>query len=232
MPYLADIKFYLQNLHKKGYSGYRPDIIKHIPENATSILDVGCGEGGLGKTLKEKNPAINVAGIDGDPNLLEKAKVNLDHVIIGDLNAEDIFSPLEQQTFDVIIFADVLEHLYDPHQVLMLAKKYLNNNGTVIISLPNIRHWSTFWYVFVRGYWPENTRGIFDKTHINFFARKNILTLIDSAGFQVVKEARNLRIIEPWSWTNIPAIIFDFWPFRSFVTFQYIHVCKNADTDG
>jgi 2-polyprenyl-3-methyl-5-hydroxy-6-metoxy-1,4-benzoquinol methylase len=216
---------------KRGYSGYRPDIVTAISHpNIGSVLDVGCGEGGIGAQLKGKTPAVEVYGIEGDPVLLAQAEEILDGCWAADLNAPDWASPIKDKTFDVIIFADVLEHLKSPEKVLAAALPLLNKKGQIVICLPNVRHWSTFYYLYIKGVWPANDRGIFDKTHLHFFARRNILDLIHEAGLEVVLEKRNVRIIEPWSWTNLPGRLLDWWPFRPFFTFQYIHVCEfNSD---
>lgn len=214
-------------ISKRGYSGHRPDIVAAISHpNIGSVLDVGCGEGGIGAELKENTPAVEVYGIEGDPVLLAQAEQMLDGCWAADLDAPEWVSPIKDKTFDVIIFADVLEHLKSPGKVLADVLPLLNKNGQIVICLPNVRHWSTFYHLYIKGAWPANDRGIFDKTHLHFFARRNILDLIREAGLEVVLEKRNVRIIEPWSWTNIPGKLLDWWPFRPFFTFQYIHVCE------
>ncbi|MBL4572580.1 MAG: class I SAM-dependent methyltransferase [Gammaproteobacteria bacterium] len=220
-------------ISKRGYSGYRPDIVAAISHpNISSVLDVGCGEGGIGAQLKEKTPAIEVYGIEADPVLLAQAEKMLDGCWAADLDAPEWASPIKDKSFDVIIFADVLEHLKSPSKVLADALPLLNKNGQIVICLPNVRHWSTFYHLYIKGVWPTNDRGIFDKTHLHFFTRRNILDLIREAGLEVVLEKRNVRIIEPWSWTNLPGKILDWWPFRPFFTFQYIHVCKFSSNDS
>ena len=220
-------------ISKRGYSGHRPDIIAAISHpNIASVLDVGCGEGGIGLQLKAELPDVQVYGVEGDPSLLARAEKTLDTCWAADLDDPECFDPLRDKKFDVIIFADVLEHLKSPEKVLANALSLLDRKGQIIICLPNVRHWSTFYHLFIKGIWPANDRGIFDKTHLHFFTRRNILDLIRDAGLKVVQEKRNVRLIEPWSWTNIPGKLMDWWPFRAFFTFQYIHVCEfNNESD-
>ncbi len=212
---------------KRGYSGFRPDIVAALANREfMRVLDVGCGEGKLGAQLKVLNPATVVCGVDGDEELLVKAEANLDFCWKVDLSADNWMESLRDQSFDLIIFADVLEHLPAPDQVLTQSLSLLESGGQVITCLPNVRHWSTFFNLAVKGSWPANERGIFDKTHLHFFARKNIISLLEEAGLSVVRERRNVRLVEPWSWTNYPGKLLDWWPFRGFFTFQYIHVCE------
>lgn len=220
-------------ISKRGYSGQRPDIVAAISHpNIGSVLDVGCGEGGIGAQLKEKAPDVEVYGIEGDPALLAQAEEILDGCWAADLDAKGWISPIKDKVFDVIIFADVLEHLKSPEKVLANALPLLNKKGQVVICLPNVRHWSTFYHLFIKGVWPANDRGIFDRTHLHFFTRRNILDLIREAGLEVVLEKRNVRVVEPWSWTNLPGKLLDWWPFRPFFTFQYIHVCEFPSDDS
>ncbi len=208
----------------QGYSGFRPDIVKLIDGTPTNILDVGCGAGLLAKEIKALYLGCRVTGIEADDSLIERADEHCDHVIKLDLNHVDIYE--SNELFDVIIFADILEHINQPENVLNHLSQYLKDDGYIITSLPNIRHYSTFVSLYFFGVWPQNSRGIHDKTHVRFFTKKNIFSLLNDEGFEIEKEARNVRLIESQSWTNIPGKLFDFWPFRPFLTFQYLHRSK------
>ena len=211
----------------QGYSGYRPDIIKLIENQPSKVLDIGCGAGLLAKEIKKLYPDCKVTGLEANSDLVIKAKESCDQVIQLDLNSTDaICNSNMDSDFDLIIFADVLEHLNEPEIVLKHATKHLANNGRIIISLPNIRHYSTFVRLFLLGSWPRNERGIHDSTHVRFFTKKNIVDFVSNEGLLIEKEARNVRLIESMSWTNIPGKLLDFWPFRPFFTFQYLHRCK------
>src|SRR6185436_18361828 len=91
-------------------------------------------------------------------------------------SAEDI--PLdrvrEHAPFDALLFADVLEHLREPADVLARFATLLSPGGYVIASLPNVRHHTVLWNLFRRGYWPHRDRGIHDRTHLRWFAKRNI----------------------------------------------------------
>lgn len=100
-------------------------------------------------------------------------KEKIDKVIVGNIeriNLTDYFTP---NYFYCIIFADVLEHLKNPWTVLKGTTNFLTDSGFVIISFPNVRHYTTI-INLVKGYWPYRERGIHDKTHLRFFTFKNI----------------------------------------------------------
>ena len=195
-----------------------------LPSEFSSVIDVGCGAGNLARDIKSVKPDCRVVGIESEPALCVLARKHADEVLELDLDKTFLYESGE--TFDVAIFADVLEHLRDPQRVLLGTKKLLNPGGVIITSLPNIRHISLFWHIYIKGEWPQNERGIFDKTHLHFYTKKNIINLIDTCGLQIHKERRNVRLIEPWSWTNIPGKLVDFWPLRGIFTFQYLHRCS------
>ncbi len=205
----------------QGYSGFRPDIVKLINSTPSKVLDVGCGAGLLAKEIKDLYSNAEVTGLEADDLLIKKAKLYCNKVIKLDLNNINLFETTEK--YDVIIFADILEHLNHPEQILDHLSKFLHNDGYIITSLPNIRHYSTFVSLFLLGIWPQNNRGIHDATHVRFFTKKNIEILLNKTGFKIDKEARNVRLLESKSWTNIPGKLLDFWPFRAFFTFQYLH---------
>ena len=69
---------------KDYFSLARPEMIKYIPENAKTILDVGCGEGLFGRGIKQKRN-VEVWGVELNPIAAEKARDNIDKVINGDI---------------------------------------------------------------------------------------------------------------------------------------------------
>ena len=118
------------------YKNIRHDLLPLISEEDKCILEVGCAEGMTGKELK-KRPGMFVAGIEMNKDAAEIARNVLDDVIIGDIEEMEI--PYNPSSFDCIIFADVLEHLVDPLAAIHKVKKVLKNDGTIIMSIPNVQ---------------------------------------------------------------------------------------------
>jgi predicted TPR repeat methyltransferase len=216
---------------RKGYSGYRPDIVRLMPPDFKRVLDVGCGAGMLGREIKELAPGSIVIGLENNADLAMQAEKHLDKVITADLNSDEFYAKFDSEQFDVIVLADILEHLVAPESLLLKLKNYLSKDGCIITSLPNVRHYSTFISLFILGSWPQRARGIHDKTHLHYYARKNIIDLLHDCGLEPVRESRNVRLVEFMSWTNIPGKLLDFWPFRQFFTFQYLHLSKKSADD-
>lgn len=187
-------------------------------------MDVGCGAGMSAALIRERCPQARVTGVEPSPELASHARANLDEVLQGRIDDPDILDVLAKQApFDAIVCADVLEHLAEPLPVLRALVDRLEDGGCVVTSLPNVRHLSTFISLGLLGTWPARDRGIHDRTHLRFFARRDILRLGRDAGLCVRAERRNVRLIESKAWSLLPAKCLDFWPFRGFVTFQYLH---------
>jgi 2-polyprenyl-3-methyl-5-hydroxy-6-metoxy-1,4-benzoquinol methylase len=192
-----------------------------VKSEARCVLDVGCSVGALGKTLKERNGAC-VHGIELCPEMAACAAEHLDSVLVGDAAAIITGGKLGASRYDTIIFADVLEHLQDPWGVLRSAVRYLEPDGSVIASLPNVRHMNTLFNLAVCGRWPYRERGIHDRTHLRFFTRSNVRDLFMQAGLTISKVRTNYRIIETPSPFNGVAPFLALPLLRDFLAFQYL----------
>ncbi len=163
----------------------RKDLLKYIEGTELFILDVGCATGENGKFLKKNHMAAFVAGLEYDKEMIKIAKMNLDEVIECDLNNFQLSKETFGCRFHYIIFGDILEHLINPWKLLHSASDLLENDGKVLISIPNIQHIETAIQIFLNGKWPYNERGIFDKTHLRFFTLKNILEMIEQSNLVI-----------------------------------------------
>lgn len=148
-----------------------------VPKNSR-VLDLGCGGALLGKFMQE-NLGCKVTGVEIDPKLAEIAKKGIDKVIVGDLGDKKIQKIiLRQPKFDVIFAIAILEHLKQPQVILQQLKKSLKKSGIIIISLPNIAHWSIRLNLLF-GNFNYAKSGILDKTHLKFFTIKTALNFLE-----------------------------------------------------
>ena len=210
-----------------SYVGRRDDILNLVPKGASVVLDVGCSTGRLGWQVKRRERG-KVFGIELDGEMARIASQRLDRVIAGDVEAialEDHFAPGE---LDCIIFADVLEHLRDPWAVLHSMARLLKQDGVVVASIPNVRHYSTVVALVWGGFWPYRERGIHDRNHLRFFTLKDIKDMFQHAGLRITRVDRKYRIIErPHRWNSFSRYLA--WPLlKDFLTFQYL---VSADKD-
>lgn len=178
----------------RGYESDRLEVQALVPRSARRILDLGCSSGAIGVALKRRQQA-EVVGVEIDPTYAADAERRLDRVLNADLEELMERSDLEGDLgrFDCLLAADVLEHLRDPWTVLRRTASLLAPGGTAVISLPNVRYWQTFWWLGWHGTWPRRDEGLFDRTHLRWFALTDALELVEQAGLDVADVKRQYR---------------------------------------
>jgi 2-polyprenyl-3-methyl-5-hydroxy-6-metoxy-1,4-benzoquinol methylase len=170
------------------YQNVRSDLAEYVEKGNHRILDVGCGAGYFGEYLKQQGCASEVVGIEINIIAAEEAITKLDHVLCANLNQTsviDVLKDFDKASFDYIVCADVLEHLIDPWEVLAQLVSYLKPNGRLVVSIPNVRHWSVWLPLIFQGHWEYREAGIMDRTHLRFFTRVSAIELLNRAGLDV-----------------------------------------------
>ena len=150
------------------------------------ILDVGCGEGTVGKLLKEKHAnKVHLTGIDISKTALEMAGSFYDKVAEFDADSDSFSSILPQEKFDCIIAMEMLEHLFNPKRALEQFRLVLEPDGCLIVSVPNMVHWR-YRLQYLRGHLPgENTLYEIGE-HLQNFTYFSFKKLVESAGYSVL----------------------------------------------
>ncbi|HEY7155279.1 MAG TPA: class I SAM-dependent methyltransferase [Gemmataceae bacterium] len=159
------------------YEQARPEVAALVPAECRRVLEVGCAGGELGRLLRSRGH--HVIGIELVPEMAEKARRWLDCVLTADIETDGF--PFPPDSFDAIIFADVLEHLIDPWRVLREAVDVLAESGVVVASIPNVQNIDVLRRL-LRGRWEYRERGILDRGHLRFFTLHTIRDLFAQAG--------------------------------------------------
>jgi cyclopropane fatty-acyl-phospholipid synthase-like methyltransferase len=156
------------------------------------ILDIGCGQGYLGKFLKNTFKC-HVTGLDiVEANALSAGK-HLDTIIIGNVETMDL--SILGAPFDYIIFSDSLEHLLNPEHVLLRISPLLSKeNGQLLLSIPNVRNFRVVLPLILSDDWRYTNEGPLDKTHLRFFTLKSITRLLEESFFTVNEVHYNLPL--------------------------------------
>jgi 2-polyprenyl-3-methyl-5-hydroxy-6-metoxy-1,4-benzoquinol methylase len=163
------------------YALGREEVIAHLPRPVGRVLDVGCGEGGAAGPLRAAS-ANWISGIELLPEPAERARAVYDEVLCGDA--------LEQLahvsgSFDTILCYDVLEHLYDPYALVRALLDVASPGASLHVSVPNASHVSLLRDLIVRGTFGYEPFGHRDATHLRWFTRKDIVALLEEAGWSV-----------------------------------------------
>lgn len=148
-----------------------------------TILDVGTADGYLGAILKKRGH--HVIGVEQDAFRADTASVHYESIHVADIETFEF--PYRDQ-FDVIVFADVLEHLRDPALVLKRVLPCLKADGQIIISLPNVANFVVRISVLF-GCFNYRDRGILDRTHLRFFTLSTIRQLVGECHCRILETA-------------------------------------------
>jgi O-antigen biosynthesis protein len=152
-----------------------------------TVLEVGCSSGFFTKVLVERG--CNVVGIELDPEAAEMAERWAERVVVGDIDEGDVWNYVKDESFDVVLFGDVLEHLRDPLRSLREAVRKIKPTGYVVTSVPNVAHGDVR-IALLQGKFPYTDRGLLDQTHLRFFTLETLRKLLAQAGLVVVDTKR------------------------------------------
>ncbi len=146
------------------------------------ILDLGCSDGYLAERLRRDGH--HVTGVDLVAR--DGVKERVDRFIEADL--EQGLPPELGGPFDVILAADVLEHVRSPEQILEQARALLAPGGSIIASIPNFGHWYPRLRV-AAGRFDYDRRGILDQDHVRFFTKRSFERVATGTGYRAVRTA-------------------------------------------
>jgi len=210
-------------------------IASKIKEKST-VLDIGCGSGYIGVLLKDKK--CKVYGIDVDSKALEIAKSkdcykNVFNFSITEKENENYKKFFKEKIeFDYIIFADVLEHVVNPGEIIFELSKKLKKDGEILISLPNVAHIDITRGLINRTF-NYNKIGLLDNTHLRFFTKSSFYDMIKSLNdiydtqFSIDMIGKTINMpdyVEKYS--NLNNLLNND---NEFFVLQYVYALKNND---
>jgi 2-polyprenyl-3-methyl-5-hydroxy-6-metoxy-1,4-benzoquinol methylase len=144
---------------------------------AENAIDIGCGDGILCSELKRKGWR-NVYGIDIARSRVIRARKRFPDITFFDRSIDDC--GLQEQSLDLAVMDNVIEHLSDPVGVLKPIRKYLKPSGKIVLITPNME--SGNFRLLGKRWTPE----LAPHVHVFLYTRKSIERLMRAAGFEVV----------------------------------------------
>ena len=159
------------------FSHARKEIATLLPLQCGRVLEIGCGSGATLGWLRQSRRTSNTVGVEIAEAAANVAKANVDEVYC--LDFERVELPTPNADFDVILCLDVLEHMVNPWGAVdRLVSRYLKRGGVLIVSLPNVRHYSVVIPLLFKGRWDYEDAGLLDRTHLRFFTRDSARGLL------------------------------------------------------
>ena len=184
MAQIAQFDAHAYAAKPEGYfEGARADYVSDLPVNSQAkILEVGCGEGGTGWLALQHGKCGTYCGVELLPDAGDKARKRLSEVVVG--NVESMNLPWPEETFDVLILSEVLEHLRDPWAVLEKLFPLLKPGAAVYASSPNVSNHKII-RMLIQGDWNLTDMGVMDRTHLRWFTPRTYKHLFESCGYAV-----------------------------------------------
>lgn len=183
-------------------------VLKLVGGPGLQVLDVGCAGGHLGKFVQEHGNTVD--GADLSDSAAEKARATLRNVYVFDIEAT---WPAEvaNGSYDVAILGEVLEHVFNPVEVLAEVRRALKPGGRVVITTPNFTLWIAR-LQFLFGRFRYQKYGIWDFGHIRWFTYKYLNEVLQEANFELLEEMhlphpRSLDRVVDW-WPSLLAYHF------------------------
>ena len=173
-----------------GAYSYNPSVnwamLPVLPERATRILDIGGGRGDNALFARDElgGQAAVVAEVSAEA--VAERLPGVAHSEVLDVEAHGALEALfdGHGPFDLVLALDVLEHLRDPWRVIARLHDLMPMGGSIVASVPNVQNYRAIIRT-VTGTWNYRDTGLFDRTHLRYFARRSALQLMTCTGLEV-----------------------------------------------
>lgn len=189
------------------YLATRSEMLRLLPVDTRTLLEVGGGTGNFARAfMTERGGQATL--LESNPQAAAVARAQGVEVLVGEFQSVPVTG-----RYDGVAMLDVLEHLFDPLAALVKSRQVLRRGGILLLSVPNVGHWSVVWDL-LEGKFDYQPVGILCNTHLRFFTRHGLKTLIEDAGFKVER------------WENVSSP-----PPESFADFLNIHAKHGVNID-
>jgi SAM-dependent methyltransferase len=164
--------------HRDPRSSHQQIVAHVLRLRRQPVLDVGAAQGILGRLLEGSGLVIDA--VEPHPAWADDARPFYRRVFNDTIEA----APLPDETYEVVLCGDVLEHTVDPVAVLRRLRRAATHDVTFVVSLPNVAHLAVR-LMLLFGRFPRMEKGILDKTHLHFFTRDTAEATLREAGLRV-----------------------------------------------
>jgi SAM-dependent methyltransferase len=172
------------------YSNVRHDILTLIPRAKLSrALEIGGGDFDTLLTLRQTRE-FETWGLD-----IRESKAALDNMIVGSVSDSVVTDQIPQQSFDLIIANDVIEHVADTEKFVLTIYNSLKPGGLLALSVPNARQVRLIYYLLFKGSFPREEAGLFDRTHLRWFTKNDVTVIFPESQYALVTHKSTGRLV-------------------------------------
>lgn len=205
-------------------------ILQQIKSNSV-ILEFGPANGRMTRYLKQ-NLGCEVYLVELDEESGKQALRYAKDLVVGDAENFEWYERYKNIRFDYIIFADVLEHLRNPEQVLLKSKLLLKESAEIILSVPNVAHNSVI-INLLNNEFNYTDVGLLDNTHIHLFSKNSLERMIRDVGLHPIKRMATYSEVGTNEINNTTASVEgiddSFWSTREYgEIYQFVYVLKTS----
>ncbi|KAF0099578.1 MAG: hypothetical protein FD187_2109 [bacterium] len=177
----------------KYYMTDRPEVLRFLESHGRyeTAIDIGCASGALGASLIKAGLVGVCDGIEPNEGAAEVARTRLRHVWHGTLDA--VSAQVPWSNYNMISMTDVLEHLSDPWAALRHLHTHTRSDCTLLLSVPNVRHYHVSLPLLLLGEFRYTDHGIMDRTHLHLFTRNSLIKTLNECGWEVVKLGSHMK---------------------------------------
>ncbi len=157
-------------------------LINESNQNPTSILDVGSASGWFLSQLSILYPKAKCSGVDVYKDAISYGKQIYSSLRLIHTDAHTL--PLDNNSFDVVVCTEVLEHVEDPERVLQEIKRVLKPEGVAVIEMDT----GNLLFRLVWYWWTNIRRGVWRDSHIHAFNTQKLESMIKKTGFSILRK--------------------------------------------
>jgi SAM-dependent methyltransferase len=177
---------------ERSIAGHRlAEALRFLPERGR-VLEVGCGAGRFLRAVHAARPELELIGTDVSRGALAELSRLAPELEIRPATRGAL--PARDGEFDAVLLLDVLEHLGDPAGMLAEIRRVLAPGGVLHAHVPCEGDPRSLWRWLPgqhgAGAWKRRFGG-----HLQRFRRRELLDLIEAAGFVVLRERGSLHLI-------------------------------------
>jgi len=170
-----------QNMHI--WQQLAKELQKILPAKCR-LLDIGAGTGGFLLAIRELMPEISLNAIESSIEAVKSIKKRMPFVDISEksLESTDIKN---SSKYEIITMLQCLEHVYDPLDYLKIAHSLLDDDGYLLVTVPNRHTYKAFFQKY------KEPLCFGNPTHLQFFSQSSMKAALYKSGFSTVKRLAN-----------------------------------------